>query len=308
MTARTLPCGPDGPAVPIETVERTPSTQDLAARRLAEGRPAPFAVLAAAQSAARGRLGRSFSSPPGSSLALTLAHRSALAPGDRSWFPLAVGTAALAALSALPGAERLATHGLGLKWPNDLHTADGGKLGGILVEGRGAHDVLLGIGLNLAGPVRAADGGPLPHAVWLHGPGGLLEEEVPPADELVRLRDALAAGIARGLAAELAALEAAGGDGTATGLHERFSMSCVTLGQEVRVDPLGADGPRPQDPIVGTARGIDDRGRLLLALRSGGTASVDVGDVHHLRAVGASGGTMDDRHRPGAGGEEESTR
>ncbi|GAB4095643.1 biotin--[acetyl-CoA-carboxylase] ligase [Brachybacterium squillarum] len=308
------PGGAEPPAVPVELVDLTPSTQDLAARRRAEGRAAPFAVLAAQQSAARGRLGRRFSSPAGGALALTVVHESALALGDRSWFPLALGVAALDALHALPGvAAGLEAAGLGLKWPNDLHTAAGGKLGGILVEGRGAGTVLLGIGLNLHGPIHGEDGTEVPGAVWLHGPGGLLDDEGGEgltAAEVPALRDALAAGIASRLVLELEALEASGGDASATGLDERFAMTCVTLGRDVRVEPLGHDGPRGAAPLTGRAVGIDDRGRLLVdpGPEQGGVVAVDVGDVRHLRAVRGSGGTMAGPVRNGHDGEEAGTR
>src|SRR5699024_8959264 len=188
--------------------------------RLAAGQPAPFAVLAAEQTAGRGRLGRAFASPAGGALALTLAHRTRLAPAARTWFPLVAGLATVDVLTSLPWRR---SAGIGLKWPNDIHTTDGRKLGGILVEGHGSDTVLLGIGLNLAGPIRDAGGRTVDHAAWLLGPGGLLGDEDGTAREASHaaaesLREAIGAGLAARLAEELTTVESTGGDGDVSGI------------------------------------------------------------------------------------------
>src|SRR5699024_11799408 len=69
------------------------------ARRGPVGDPGPGADSGA------GRLGRRFVSPPGGALALTVAHRSAVPPAARSWFPLAAGLAVIDTLSAVLGPE-----------------------------------------------------------------------------------------------------------------------------------------------------------------------------------------------------------
>ncbi|MGY5765903.1 biotin--[acetyl-CoA-carboxylase] ligase [Brachybacterium sp. DNPG3] len=267
------------------------STLDLADELLHAGEPLPFGVLAAEQTAGRGRLGRRFESPAAGSLAFTLAHRTPLPVAARTWFPIAVGVAALAAIGEIvPGARA----GLGLKWPNDLHTADGRKLGGILVEGRGADVVLLGIGVNLTGPVLDGEGAPVPGTAWLLGPGGEggagHGSDVPAPEEVDGLRSQLAERIGRLLEDELEALASADGDGTATGLHERYTMTCITLGAEVRVDVLGAPADGPS--VHGTAESIDGSGRLLVRREDGALVPVDVGDVRHLRPVRGEGGRM----------------
>ena len=152
------------------------STQDEATLRLREGQPLPFVLTARRQTSGRGRLGRAFASPAGASLSFTYAHRTGLDPADRGWIPLTAGLATVSTLSQELGLR--AGDQIGLKWPNDLHTHDGRKLGGILVEGRGADVVLVGIGLNLRGPVRQPDGSVVPGAAWLRGEGGLLPEAV----------------------------------------------------------------------------------------------------------------------------------
>lgn len=304
-TGRTA--SPRDPATRIALHERTrvTSTFDVADELLRLEEPTPFAVLASEQTAGRGRLGRRFESPAAGSFAFTLVHRTGLPVAARSWFPIAVGVAALQTIGELVPSARPA---LGLKWPNDLHTREGRKLGGILVEGRGQDTVLLGIGINLAGPVLDGSGAPVPGTAWLLGPGGLergpesaeAAATRPTADGRVDgLRIALAERLGDLLEAELEALASADGDGCATGLHERYTMICITLGAVVRVDPLGApaggesDGQAEESAILsGVAESVDPAGRLLIRRANGELVPVDVGDVRHLRPGGGGGGRM----------------
>lgn len=120
---------------------------NLAARRLAgEGAADGTAVWAARQTAGRGRLGRSFSSPEGG-LYLSLLLRGGEPSRDLSLTP----AAAVATARTL---ERLCGLRCGIKWPNDL-LAGGKKLCGILCESffaRGARWVVLGVGVNVNTP------------------------------------------------------------------------------------------------------------------------------------------------------------
>ncbi len=121
-----------------------------AARACAErGEAHGTAVLAAVQTHGRGRLGKSWHSPPGKGLYCTILLRPAgLAVEDFPFLTLVAGLAVAAVI------ERLAPIKLGLKWPNDLYW-QGKKLGGILTEsafqrtGPDGNYVLVGIGLNV---------------------------------------------------------------------------------------------------------------------------------------------------------------
>jgi BirA family biotin operon repressor/biotin-[acetyl-CoA-carboxylase] ligase len=126
------------------------SALDVAWRLAGEGGLAPWeSVLAPAQWAGRGQLGRSWVSEPGNLFAAL-----AWPAEDRDWSrltPLVAGYLV---------AEYLAGRGIGawLKWPNDVLVAvpEGlAKAGGILVEERGGR-VLAGIGLNLVTAPDAA--------------------------------------------------------------------------------------------------------------------------------------------------------
>ncbi|MBL8245652.1 MAG: biotin--[acetyl-CoA-carboxylase] ligase [Rhodanobacteraceae bacterium] len=137
-------------AFEIEAYELLDSTQTRARERVLAGLRVPAAVLADAQSAGRGRSGRSWQSPPGAAIYLTLVWPSARALAAQSGLSLVVGLAVCACLARWQVPAQL-------KWPNDVWV-DGKKLGGILVEGlpHGAGSTLLiGIGLNLALPPAA---------------------------------------------------------------------------------------------------------------------------------------------------------
>lgn len=284
---------------PIHRRGTVTSTQDEATRRLRAGERPPFAVTARQQTAGRGRLGRAFASPAGASLSLTHVHRTALTPARRGWFPLAAGVAALTALSAVLGDGAAGSAGIGLKWPNDLHTEDGRKLGGILVEGRGADAVLVGIGMNLRGPVLHVDGTGVPGAAWLWGEGGIRPGAAPQRQQALReeIEDALVAALVE----ELERLESTGGDGTSAGLRRRYTMACFTLGRAVRIDPLGESGTggAQSAPRHGVARSIDGHGRLVVDLGGGDRVAVDVGDVRHLRSDEPVRATTDGAARVG---------
>lgn len=124
--------------------QQVDSTNSLLAR-YRDG--ATRACLAEQQTAGRGQRGKSWASPYGASLYLSVA-RSMVCTQALATLTLAVGAAL---------AQRLATLGvknIGLKWPNDLWV-DGAKLGGILTETRLRHgmaDVVVGLGLNISMP------------------------------------------------------------------------------------------------------------------------------------------------------------
>jgi BirA family transcriptional regulator, biotin operon repressor / biotin---[acetyl-CoA-carboxylase] ligase len=111
------------------------STNARARELAAQGAPHGTLVTAFAQTAGRGRQGRTWFGPPGNSLLLSLVVRE-LDP----LLPLRAGLAV--ADVAGPGAR--------VKWPNDVHL-DGRKVAGILVEGRPQEGwAVIGIGLNVA--------------------------------------------------------------------------------------------------------------------------------------------------------------
>lgn len=123
------------------------STNERAFAALAAGEARHFdAHLALEQTAGRGRLGRSWNSPRGEGLYLSVV----LLPPAPGWPAPALAMAAGLAMRDLAAACGVAD--ARLKWPNDL-LVRGAKLAGILVEARGfdpaAPHYVLGMGMNL---------------------------------------------------------------------------------------------------------------------------------------------------------------
>ncbi len=111
--------------------------------------PAPGTINIAVtsnQTAGRGRHGKTWQSPPGSGLCMSVAYTFAARPDNLPALTLALGLAAIDAL------EELGASDLELKWPNDLVAMEG-KLGGILTEVQNqsgtAVTVVAGLGVNI---------------------------------------------------------------------------------------------------------------------------------------------------------------
>jgi BirA family biotin operon repressor/biotin-[acetyl-CoA-carboxylase] ligase len=109
--------------------------------------------VAESQTAGRGRRGRSWVSPFGANLYLSVLRTYSMAPASLQGLSLVVGIAVAGAMQSLD------VTGLALKWPNDIQL-DGKKLGGILLEMSGSSAgpwrVVAGIGINVA---MSADAG-----------------------------------------------------------------------------------------------------------------------------------------------------
>jgi BirA family biotin operon repressor/biotin-[acetyl-CoA-carboxylase] ligase len=122
------------------------STNLLASELARKGAAEGTAVVAEAQTAGRGRLGRSWCSPAGRNLYLSLVLRPALPPAAVPQVTL------MAAVSVARTIEEAGASPAGIKWPNDLQL-DGRKVAGILTEleaeSERVHFVVLGIGVNL---------------------------------------------------------------------------------------------------------------------------------------------------------------
>jgi BirA family biotin operon repressor/biotin-[acetyl-CoA-carboxylase] ligase len=120
------------------------STNDLAARLGDEGADEGAIVVADEQTSGRGRLGRTWASPPGAGLYVS----AVLRPGAHA-MPLVTIAAGVALSEGVEAATGLSTQ---VKWPNDL-LVSGRKLAGILAErrtpDRGSPYVVLGFGINV---------------------------------------------------------------------------------------------------------------------------------------------------------------
>lgn len=247
----------------LQIVESTGSTNaDLvrAAAAAPEQWPHLSVVLTSDQRAGRGRLGRSWTTPPGTALAVSVLVRVPDLPmAARAWIPLIAGAAMTrAVIEQLRGTG----HTAGLKWPNDV-LMDGGKLCGILAEvvpGDTA-SVVIGAGVNTR--MSRADL-PVDTATSFAATGLEADEDRLLADYLTALHE------------QLTALTLAGGDAGAAGIRGEVEALCTTLGSDVAVSL--PDGTR----LLGRAQRIDSGGRLVVVAGDVETA-VSAGDVVHVR-------------------------
>ncbi len=126
--------------------QRIGSTNSWLMEQAAAGAASGSVCLAEQQTAGRGRRGRSWASPFGTNIYLSLLWRFSQGPAQLSGLSLAAG------LSVLRALQRQGVQGPRLKWPNDL-LWNGRKLAGLLLELAGETGgpslVVLGVGLNL---------------------------------------------------------------------------------------------------------------------------------------------------------------
>jgi BirA family biotin operon repressor/biotin-[acetyl-CoA-carboxylase] ligase len=240
-------------------LRRTGSTNERARELAFASAPHGTLVTASEQTAGRGRQGRRWSAPAGSSLLMSLVLREVA--------PLLPLMAAVAVCDVAGPRARI-------KWPNDIvvEVASAGvglaKLAGILVEGRPQEGwAVLGIGLNVAvrldelpaelrpdAPGRAASGVGLPAATL-----GLAPADVEPM--LARLLAALERRLAEPAQATL----------------EAWRANDALRGREIA---WGAADEADERRGRGRAEGIDGAGRLVIALADGGRTTIGAGEVH----------------------------
>lgn len=204
------------------------------------------------QTAGRGRLARSWTTPPGVSVATSVLLRPTDVPRERwPWLSLMTG------LGVLEGLKAATALPVGLKWPNDVLIEDR-KLCGLLaesVETPSGSAVILGFGINVS-----MDRAELPVETATS-----LRLEGAEVDKTVLLSEVLRAlGAAYRLWRD--APEA---------LAARYVQECVTIGREVRVQLADSE-------VTGTAVGIDHSGGLRVRTPAG-VRTFSAGDVVHLR-------------------------
>ncbi len=254
-TERALVGAGSGLWTRVEVLERTASTNTVAVEAARSGEPEGLVVVAEAQDAGRGRLGRSWASPPRAGLTLSVLLRPQV--HDRQewgWLPLLAGLSVVRALGTQAGLVGR------LKWPNDVLVAHR-KIAGVLAEVAG-DAVVVGMGLNVT--TTAAE-----------FPADAAGTSVALAGGTTTDRSVLLRALLREMAA---AYDAWHLDGAA--LRTAYRDNCATLGREIRLELPGGTVRE------GRAEAVDDLGRLVVA----GTA-YDAGDVVHTRAAGAVPGT-----------------
>jgi BirA family biotin operon repressor/biotin-[acetyl-CoA-carboxylase] ligase len=236
------------------------STNDIARRLAAEGAPEGALVIADHQTAGRGRLGRSWLAPAGTSLLFSLLFRPPLSP------PQAPRVAMTVALGVVDGITQVTGLKPRLKWPNDV-LIEGRKVCGLLTEtgmtGERLDHVVVGVGLNVNFDPRDVPGIP-PTATSLAVALGRPVERVP-----------LLQAILTAIEGHYERLR------TGESPHNEWAALLDTLGKLVRVTT-------PDGVEEGIAENVDADGGLLLRRSDGSRVRILVGDVTRVRPTGES--------------------
>jgi BirA family biotin operon repressor/biotin-[acetyl-CoA-carboxylase] ligase len=231
-------------------VAETGSTNADALALARDGAPEGVVFVADHQTAGRGRLGRTWQAPPGSSLLVTVLLRPPEDQAELVTFAAAVSMAE--AVEATTGVRAL------LKWPNDL-TVEDRKLAGVLAEADWHDDgvvVCVGIGVNCNWP-----------------------DDVPSElrEALVALNHLTGVEVDRRALLDvfLGALDTRYPKLDRAGLLLAWRARSATLGRAVRVD-LGTE------VVEGTAADVTVEGHLVVETTAG-PRTFAAGDVTHLR-------------------------
>jgi len=233
-----------------QVLQEATSTNTLLKQMALSGAPAGSLCLCETQTAGKGRLGRSWHSPAGQGLWLSVLLRPRIQPEQA---PLVTLCAALAMAQAVNEATGLDAR---IKWPNDL-VLEGKKLCGILLEigfgGNGIDYIVVGTGLNVRSGAYPAE--------LAHQATSIEDHMAPPPrrELLVRYLAALEETITR--------LESEG----FAAIAEAYRARSCTLGSVVKVSG--------SEEFVGMAEDIDETGALLVRDQTSVLRRVLAGDV-----------------------------
>lgn len=247
---------------PLHLFAELASTNATALTLANSGAPHGTAILAEAQTAGKGRLGRQWISPPHLNICCSLILKDPNFLRHVSWIPLVTG------LAMAEATQRTCGIGISLKWPNDLLHIEK-KIGGILCESASQDSrietCVVGFGLNVN--CRETD---FPEA--LH----TLATSCHQATRQFHDRNGLIADIFNQLENWY--------DCVASKQFERvrksYEASCVTLGREVEIACMAGQ------TIRGTATAIGQDGALVVStMREDKSHTLEIrsGDVRHLR-------------------------
>jgi BirA family biotin operon repressor/biotin-[acetyl-CoA-carboxylase] ligase len=250
LQARALSRSLPAPWREVRVLESIGSTNDYVATLARAGEPEGLVVVAEHQFLGRGRLDRTWASPPRAGLTFSMLFRPSVPVAVRPWLPMLLAAVASEALSARCDLD------VSLKWPNDLLVA-GRKVGGVLAESTG-DAVVVGFGINVS---TRRDELPREDATSLALETGDVVDRAPVLLALLR---------AMGPAY-------AAWTGDPEEAADRYRARCDTVGRPVRVTLPG------DEHLDGEATGIDGSGRLVVLAADGTTTAVSAGDVVHVR-------------------------
>ena len=245
----------------ITVLETVDSTNNYLKRTALEGCAHGTVVLSDEQTGGRGRQGRSFLSPRGSGLYLSVLLRPSCAPSALSH------VTAMAAVATCDAVEQVLGVRPGIKWTNDL-VLEGKKLCGILTElsveweSNTLEYLIIGIGINCNQKQEDFPEELREKATSLALALGTPVDRTKLAAALIQNLERLSREILTGKQHWIA----------------QYARDCITIGRQVKI-------LRGSDCRYGTATGIDENGALLVRYDSGETGVVFTGEVS-VRGLG----------------------
>ena len=242
----------EGVGCPLFYAETIDSTNEWAKREAGNAAVDGSVYLADHQTAGKGRRGRVWKSPEGTSISMSLLLRPEI-PADRiSMLTLIMGLSAAQGMKAATGLD------VGIKWPNDV-VSRGKKLCGILTEANAAVDyVVIGIGINCNMEAFSEELSQIATSLKLE-----LETEVSREEVTAQVLKAFYRNYA--LFRETCTISGV--------LKKEYEELLVNMNQQVRVlDPKGE--------YNGISKGINELGELLVEKADSGEAeAVYAGEV-----------------------------
>jgi BirA family transcriptional regulator, biotin operon repressor / biotin---[acetyl-CoA-carboxylase] ligase len=236
---------------------KTDSTNRVCMELGYAGEPEGTVVMAEAQTAGRGRSGRSWHSERGTGLYFTVLLRPRLAPAQAPLLTMLAGVSAHTAIAAHTGFIPE------LKWPNDL-LLNGKKLGGILTEMHAEPNqvrfVIVGIGINVNQEKFPLELSSIATSIRRESGRESYRLEL-----LARLLAQFESDYNRFLR-----------EGPAFVIDRFESVSSFARGRRVRVDTS-------VETFTGTTSGLSPEGLLLVARENGSIVTVIAGDVTEVR-------------------------
>lgn len=224
-------------------LDTTDSTNNEARRRAEQGAPDGTLVVAIEQTAGKGRRGRSWVSPGGTGVWMSLLLRPDIPPECASMLTLVAAMAVETGIRRVTGLEGQ------IKWPNDV-ILDGKKVCGILTEMstemESIHYVIVGIGINVGITEFPGELQDRATSLILHTDRGVSRAALTAA--VTEAWEAYYESFLKTLDLSL--------------LREEYSENLVNRDREVRV-------LTPGDTYTGISRGINERGELLVETADG---------------------------------------
>ena len=238
----------------IQYFDTITSTNDVLKAMAAQGAPQGTTLIAGSQSGGRGRLGRTFLSPPDTGIYLSVLLRPSCPPVELMHLTCAAGCAACDAIESAAGFRP------GIKWTNDI-VYQKRKLAGILTEMGLGQDgnvsyAVIGIGINCNQQLTD-------FPAELQSFAGSLKMATGQAVDRGVVAAKMVAAFFRMERRLLSHRQE---------ILECYRRDCVTIGQAVSV--LHPAGSRQ-----GTALDVDDAGALVVQYGDGTTEHVNSGEV-----------------------------